>query len=50
MIEVLGIGIVMAFAGYLIYPRFPKRFSQSDLPRYRRLSEETRRSEIHPFE
>jgi hypothetical protein len=50
MIEVIGLGIAMAFAGYLIYPRPPQRFPQSELPRYRRLQEELRRNEIHPFE
>lgn len=50
MIEILGIGIVAVFAGYLMYPRTPRPFSQGDLPRYRRMSEEARRIEIHPFE
>lgn len=50
MMELIGVGIAMAFAGFLIYPRHPQRFSQAELPRYRRLSEEERRNEIHPFE
>jgi hypothetical protein len=50
MMEIIGMGIAVVFAGYLIYPRPPQRFSGSDLPRYRRLQEATRRNEIHPFE
>jgi len=50
MIEILGVGIAVMFAGYLMYPRDPSPLSQSDLPRYRRMSEEARRMEIHPFE
>jgi hypothetical protein len=50
MIEVLGLGIAIALAGYLMYPRTPQRISGGDLTRYRRLSEEARRIEIHPFE
>jgi hypothetical protein len=50
MIEVLGLGIAIAFAAYLIFPRAPRPFARDDLLYYRRLSEETRRNEIHPFE
>jgi hypothetical protein len=50
MIAVLGIGIAIAFAGYLLLPRAPRPFARGDLLYYRRLSEEMRRNEIHPFE
>jgi hypothetical protein len=50
MIEVLGLGIAIAFAAYLIFPRAPRPFARDDLLHYRRLSEEMRRNEIHPFE
>jgi hypothetical protein len=50
MIEVLGLAIAIAFAGYLIFPRAPRPFARNDLLHYRRLSDETRRNEIHPFE
>jgi len=50
MIEVLGLGIAIAFAGYLFFPRAPRPFARGDLLYYRRLSEETRRKETHPFE
>ena len=50
MIEVLGLGIAIALAVYLIFPRPPRPFARGDLLYYRRLSEETRRNEIHPFE
>jgi hypothetical protein len=50
MIEVLGLGIAIAFAVYLIVPRTPRPFARDELLHYRRLSEETRRDEIHPFE
>lgn len=50
MIEVLGLCIATAFAGYLVYPRTPQRISGGGLTRYRRLSDETRRIEIHSFE
>ena len=51
MIEVLGLAIVIAFAGYLmIFPRAPRPFARGELLYYRRLSDETRRNETHPFE
>ena len=50
MIELLGAGIAVVFAGYLIFIRASHRMLRQELPRYRRLSEETRRNEIHPFE
>ncbi|MGA3235176.1 MAG: hypothetical protein ABSG03_02640 [Bryobacteraceae bacterium] len=50
MIEVLALGIAMAFAGYLMFPRSPRPISRDDLLYYRRLSDEKRRNEIHPFE
>jgi len=50
MMEIIGMGIAVALAGYLIYPRHRQRFSRCDLPHYRRLSDEARRNEIHPFE
>jgi len=50
MIEVLGLGIAIVLAGYLFLPRAPRPVSLGDLRRYRRLSEEMRRNEIHPFE
>jgi hypothetical protein len=50
MIEVLGLAIVIAVAGYLIFPRAPRTFARGELMYYRRLSDETRRNETHPFE
>jgi hypothetical protein len=50
MIEVLGLGIAIALAGYLMFPRTPRPFLRGDLLHYRRLSDESRRNETHPFE
>jgi hypothetical protein len=50
MIEVLGAGIAVVFAGYLVFIRAPHRLLLEELPRYQRLSEEARRVGMQPFE
>ena len=50
MAEVIGLGIAMVFAGYLVFHRTPERLPRNELSRFQRLSDEMRRSEIHPFE
>ena len=50
MMEVLAVGIVTAFAGYFFVHPTRLRLSRTELPRIRRLSDQMRRSEIHPFE
>jgi hypothetical protein len=50
MMEVLAAGIATAFAGYLFFHPARLRLSRTELPRIRRLSDEMRRTAIHPFE
>jgi hypothetical protein len=50
MIEALGAGIAVVFAGYLIFIRAPHRLLRQELPRYQRLSEEARRIGMQPFD
>jgi hypothetical protein len=50
MMEVLALGVAIAFAGYFGLHRTSVRLSRNELPRIRRLSDQMRRSEIYPFE
>jgi hypothetical protein len=50
MMAAVFFGVVIALAGYLALHRGPVSLSRNELLRLRRLSEEARRSEIHPFE
>jgi hypothetical protein len=50
MMELLAAGIATAFAGYFFLHPTRLRLSRTELPRIRRLSDEIRRSEVHPFE
>lgn len=50
MIEVLGAGIAVVLAGYLIFIRAAHLLTQQELPRYKRLSEEARLIGRQPFE
>jgi hypothetical protein len=50
MMAAVFFGAVMALAGYLAHHRGPAGLSRNELLRLRRLSDEARRAEIHPFE
>ena len=50
MLEVLGLGFVVAIAGYRILHSARPRMPRGELIRLRRLSEEMRRTELHIFE
>ena len=50
MVAVFAVGIATAFAGYFYLHPTRLRLSRTELPRIRRLSDEIRRTEIHPIE